>query len=173
MKIFLIGYMGSGKSHTGKELAKLLNLQFIDLDQLIETEENKTISEIFETKSEKYFRILEKYYLETTHKIKDAVIACGGGTPCFYENMSWMNENGMTIYLRTQPTVLVERLLPEIEKRPLLKGKSEKQLIDYISDKLEDRSEWYEQAQIIYHQVSQHEEIAPKLKEHLDKLQEV
>lgn len=165
--------MGSGKSRTGNLLATLLNVQHIDLDNLIEKEEGKTINEIFETKGEKYFRILEKYYLETTHKIEDAVISCGGGTPCFYENMKWMNENGVTIFLRTQPDVLLERLEKALQKRPLLNGKSREELKDFISDQLLERSKWYEQAQLIYHQVSQNEDIAPKLKEHLDKLKEV
>src|SRR5437773_11285939 len=97
--IFLMGFMGSGKTFFGKQLAQLLNYEFIDLDELIGKNEGATIAEIFFSKGEAYFRSKESSLLKSLSQNENAVIATGGGTPCFHDNMKWMNEHGITVYL--------------------------------------------------------------------------
>jgi shikimate kinase len=117
-KIFITGYMGSGKSTAGKKLASELGYEFIDLDHFIETEYKQTIPEIFASKGEKEFRSMENNTLKKVlEKKKDAVVACGGGTPCYFNNMELMNNNGITIYLKMSVDALVSRLLQAKEKR--------------------------------------------------------
>ena len=118
---FLIGFMGTGKSHWGKLWAAANKLTFVDLDELIEKEEDSTIAEIFDTKGEDYFRKIEKELLRKSGELKNTLIACGGGTPCFFENIQWMNDHGVTIFIRSRPTEILDRVMEEKEKRPLLK----------------------------------------------------
>ncbi|NJN78937.1 MAG: shikimate kinase [Saprospiraceae bacterium] len=98
MNIYLIGFMGSGKSFIGKQLSEQLNFEFCDLDERIETAKNQSIASIFENKGETYFRKLESTILQKTANLKNTIIATGGGTACFFDNMEWMNENGKTIF---------------------------------------------------------------------------
>ncbi len=147
MKIFLIGFMGSGKSYTGKHLATHLNYTFVDLDEEIVSGEGKSIPEIF-IHGEEYFRRIEKEYLRKTEHIDHAIIATGGGAPCFHGNMGWMNEHGVTVFLDTHPEILVNRLSKKIHKRPVLKAKVGKELMDLVSDLLNSRMEYYNQAQL-------------------------
>tara|TARA_B100000508_G_scaffold141026_1_gene145329 strand:- start:113784 stop:114296 length:513 start_codon:yes stop_codon:yes gene_type:complete len=148
-KIFLIGFMGVGKSTIGKRLAKKLGYKFIDTDQLIESEQGKSINDIFKDSGESTFRDLETSALEriTDNEIK-SVVSVGGGLPCFNNNMEVMNQNGITIYLQRPAKELFHRLLQGKDKRPLLKGKTEDQLMDYIESMLNDRSIYYNQATI-------------------------
>ena len=143
--LYLLGFMGSGKSHVGKALAKDLKVPFVDLDVFIETAAQARISEIFARKGEAYFRTLEAHCLRQL-KNKNAVIALGGGTPCFLENHIWIRENGNSFFLDVSIPVLIERLLGETEKRPLLKGKNKEALAIFIQDKLEERRFFYTQA---------------------------
>jgi shikimate kinase len=143
MKVFLVGFMGSGKSTLGKKLSELMNVSFIDLDNRIEESEGKSVSEIFKERGEEYFRNLEAEALRKTSRIRNAVIATGGGAPCFYDNMEWMNENGVTVYLKAEAGELYHRLLKERETRPLLAHLGDVALFDYIMSSLAHREPYY------------------------------
>jgi shikimate kinase len=150
MRIFLIGFMGSGKSHYGKKLARLLNYPFIDLDQHISTAHHLSITDIFKNHGEEYFREQEKNTLRELIKgWQEIVIGTGGGTPCFHNNMQMMNENGVTVYLKGSPTFLFHRVLPRKDSRPLMSGLNDTELMNFIESKLQERSPMYEQAKII------------------------
>ncbi len=146
-KIFLTGYMGSGKSSSGKTLASQLGYKFIDLDKFIEQEYKMTIPEIFSSKGEKEFRAMEHNALKKVIEMENIVVACGGGTPCYYSNMELMNNNGTTVYLKMSADSLVNRLLNAKEKRPLIVNKDEKQLREFVTRQLEKREDTYHQAQ--------------------------
>ncbi len=169
MRIFLIGFMGSGKSYTGKRLAALFGCPFVDLDQWIEEHEGRPIAEIFKDAGEKYFRALERTLLREVveHHPSQVVISCGGGTPCFFDNMEWMNENGATIFLDTTVEVLVQRLLPGIAKRPLLKNKSTGELRDFVQRKRSERLPIYQKAAITIRQDTYDAEPAREIYEYL------
>ena len=143
MRIFLIGFMGSGKSLLGKQLAEKLKFQFIDLDKYIEEKGKKNIEEIFQKNGEDYFRKIESKYLVETIHFENTVIACGGGTPCFYKNMNWLNKNGTTVYLKLSTEILHERLLPIKNNRPLLAHLKDEELMDFIEGKLKEREKFY------------------------------
>jgi shikimate kinase len=160
MRIYLIGFMGSGKSHTGKLLAAKLGIPAIDLDEQIETRAGKTISDLFQTLGEDRFRALEQQALHATSQLEHAVISCGGGTPCFFDNMQWMNDHGLTIYLHTKETLLLERLEKESAMRPILAQTNPLSLAEHIHQLLEKRLTWYLQAQIVYHQHQNGEDVA-------------
>lgn len=144
-RIYLIGFMGSGKSHIGKLLSLKMGYNFIDLDVEIE-KKGMSISEIFNQKGEDYFRQLESEMLLKTINSTKTVISCGGGTPCFFDNMEWMNRNGITIFLNPATEILVERLKLEKEKRPLLLNKTEDEIYYFIEQLLERRIEFYQKA---------------------------
>jgi shikimate kinase len=148
-KIFLIGFMGSGKSTTGKKLASHLNWSFIDLDEKIEIMTGMKIKNIFSEKGETFFRKVES---ETLHGIvseTNTVISTGGGTPCFGDNMDFMISNGLTIYLTMTPARLQSRLADSSDHRPLLKDIGKEELKEYIARKLSEREKWYSRAEII------------------------
>lgn len=147
MKIFLTGYMGSGKSTAGKKLANKLNFAFVDLDEFIESECGQSIPEIFAEKGENEFRAIEHNALKKLMNRENIVLSCGGGTPCYYGNMELMNNNGITIYLKMSADTLASRLLNAKGKRPLIEGKSESELREYIAAHLEKREDFYHQAQ--------------------------
>lgn len=141
--------MGSGKSTLGKWIAKHLNYTFVDMDELIEKEQNATITEIFASKGEAEFRLIEQATLTQLANLHNVVIATGGGTPCFFDNAQRLNELGVTIYLKLTPLVLVGRLKGAIHTRPILAGKSEKELLDFITQKLAEREPFYNKAKVI------------------------
>ncbi len=149
MKIFLIGFMGSGKTYWGKKWAGQCGFDFYDLDQLIETEHNKSIAAIFEKDGEDYFREIETIELKKLAAKDNCIIACGGGTACYNDNMQWMNENGVPVYLQAFPQYIYERVLDEKEKRPLIKKVSRAELLFFIEQKLKEREDFYNQAKII------------------------
>lgn len=149
MRIYLIGFMGSGKSTIGKKLSERMGYEFIDLDKLMEGLEKKTVAEIFSQRGEEFFRQLEADVLHSTILHKNAVISCGGGTPCYFDNMEWMNARGLTVYLKMQPETLYGRLKTRKEKRPLIAHLSNEQLKDYIFQKLSEREAFYLQAQLM------------------------
>ncbi|MDF2438670.1 MAG: shikimate kinase [Bacteroidota bacterium] len=148
-KIFLTGYMGSGKSTAGKKLAAKLGFEFVDLDKFVESECGETITEIFDKKGENEFRALEHNALKKLLSKDDLVVACGGGTPCYYGNMDLMNNNGTTIYLKMSAESLASRLVNSKGKRPLLENKNEQELREYITEHLEKREDIYHQAHYI------------------------
>lgn len=151
MKIFIIGYMASGKTTFGKALADKLGTPFIDLDNFIEGKTAKKISEIFETEGEEAFREIEKEMLQKAMEEPDAVIACGGGTPCFFDNMKLMNDNGVTIFLETSTPVLIARLVEENEARPLVSGKSNEEIRQKVLSQLCERLPHYMEAKLKWH----------------------
>jgi len=149
MKIFLIGFMASGKTTIGEELAKEMGYQFIDLDYYIQKRHLKTIKQIFENKGEDHFRMIESEALREVAAIEgDYVIASGGGTSCFYNSIDFMNKTGLTIYLKMEVAPLVSRLIDSKTDRPLLWGKTKEELTDYILKVLDERKKYYEKAKI-------------------------
>lgn len=146
MRIYLIGYMGCGKSTLGKKLSKHLGLQFIDMDHYIEKRNCKTVPQLFEEFGEEGFRERERKALEELSEFTDVVIATGGGAPCFFDNIDLMNRTGKTIYLNIHPKILASRLIESKTERPLIKGKSREELIEFIDETLRKRNEFYKQA---------------------------
>jgi len=142
--------MGSGKTHWGRLLSEKLNLPFFDLDEQIASHEGKSISEIFAVHGEEYFRLQEKNTLHLITESHDGfIIACGGGTPCYFTNIEYMNNSGTTVWLNSSPDELYRRLLNEKEKRPLINELTGEQLQNLILKKYADRRIYYEQADII------------------------
>lgn len=149
MKIFIIGFMGSGKSTLGKPVAREMECEFVDLDRYLEEQEQSTIADVFRDKGESYFRELERRYLMELSEKENLVLATGGGTPCFFDNMDMMNRLGVTVYLKQDPEILVSRLLKSHRERPLIKGMDRVELVEYISKELVRREEFYNKASII------------------------
>ena len=141
--------MGSGKTILGRKLANILQHEFIDLDLYIEEHEGRTINKIFEEDGEDYFRNLERVYLHRVFTQDEVVISTGGGTPCFFDNMDQMNEYGKTIYIKMHPKELLPRLLSSSNTRPLLAGKNEKEMLDYLIKTLRFREKYYNKAKRI------------------------
>lgn len=149
-RIFLIGYMGAGKTTVGKVLAKLLELSFIDLDYYIEGRYHKTVSQLFAEKGEEAFRIIERNLLHEVAAFEDVLVSVGGGTPCFFDNMEVMNEMGKTVYLKVSVNELASRLEVCKATRPVLQGRSGEELVRFISGSLEKRESFYQKAAIVY-----------------------
>ena len=145
-KIFLIGMMGSGKTFWTKKIAKWIKSAGYDLDDLIEMTEEKTISEIFEEDGEDYFRKSEAKILRWFKEKKKFVLATGGGTPCFQENMNWMKKEGTVIWLDESLEILVQRLAAEKAHRPLIAHLSNEEIAQFIQQKLVERHAYYQQA---------------------------
>lgn len=145
-KIFLIGMMGAGKTFWTQKIAKWIKSAGYDLDNLIEMTEEKTISEIFEEDGEDQFRKIEAKILRWFKEKKKYVLATGGGTPCFQENMSWMKKEGIVIWLDESVEVLVERLSAEKAHRPLIAALTDNEIADFIQKKLVERHAYYQQA---------------------------
>ena len=149
MKIFLVGFMGSGKSHWGQQLSEKIQLPFFDLDEQIESSEGKLISEIFSEYGEEYFRILEKDTLHIITESHDSfIMATGGGTPCYFNNIDYMNQSGTSVWINTPIEVLTERLSMEKQKRPLIKDLDEAQVRGFIIKKFSDRKIYYQMANV-------------------------
>jgi shikimate kinase len=145
-KVFLIGLMGSGKSYWSKKISKWIKSTGYDLDALIEMNEEKTIAEIFAEDGEESFRKTETKLLKWFKEKKKYVLATGGGTPCFNENMQWMKKEGIVIWLDESMEVLVERLIKEKEHRPLIAKLNEKQIVTFLEEQLTNRFSFYQQA---------------------------
>ena len=146
---FLIGFMGSGKTYWGKKWADISGLNFVDLDEIVEKEQEKTIAGIFAEDGEQHFRNLETDALKKFSGKENVIVACGGGTPCFNDNLSWMNENGTSVYLQSSPENILKRLVSEKQKRPLIKHLQQDELFFYITEKIKERELFYNQAKII------------------------
>jgi shikimate kinase len=153
MNIFLIGFMGSGKSTIGMQIAKNNNWPLIDMDSIIEERQKKTISEIFASMGENAFRKMENHLIKELAQSDNQVISCGGGAPCFFDNMDIMNSNGKSVYLKLSPEAILNRLLSFPEEmrlsRPLLANKTTEQLKEYIDATLTKREPFYNTAKII------------------------
>jgi len=148
-RIILVGYMGSGKTTVGKALSKETGMMFYDLDWYIESRMRKSVSQIFAERGEEGFRKIEYNMLHEVAEFEDVIISCGGGTPCFFDNMDYLNQQGDVVYLKATPETLYKHLLMAKIERPLLKGKSSEELIAYITEHLNERSPFYEKARHI------------------------
>lgn len=147
MKISLLGYMGSGKTTIGKELSQTLNVKFVDLDQFIQINYQKTVSEIFSQEGEIKFRKYERQsLLEILNSSDDLIVSLGGGTPAYYDNMDWINEHSHSFYLRLTPSDLVKRLREEKTSRPLIAHLSDEELPEFVAKHLFERRIFYEKA---------------------------
>ncbi len=145
MKFYLTGLAGAGKSYYGKMWAKEFDLNFYDLDELIEYQSQSTIEEIFRIQNEQGFRKLEQDALLQTETFEKCIIACGGGTPCFYDNMKWMNEHGTTIWLQQTIETIIENLANSSKPRPLLRNKAGKEIEEELQKLLSSRTHYYSQ----------------------------
>ena len=142
--------MGSGKTTVGKAISKELGIQFYDLDWYIESRMHKTVSQLFAERGEDGFRQIEHNMLHEVAEFEDVIISCGGGTPCFFDNMEYLNQQGETVYLKASPEVLYEHLKMAKTERPLLKDKTEEEMKQFISEQLEKREPYYNQAKHIF-----------------------
>jgi len=150
IRIILIGYMGAGKTTVGRALANELGVPFYDLDWYIESRRRKTVSQIFAEQGEEGFRRIEYNMLHEVAEFEDVIISCGGGTPCFFDNMDYMNGQGQVVYLKAEPEVLMEHLRMARTERPLLKGKSQEELRTFIEEQLSEREAYYSKARYIF-----------------------
>jgi shikimate kinase len=148
-RIYIIGFMGCGKTTTGRKLAGRLGWEFVDLDREVERITGMRIPEIFETCGEEYFRKNEQEALKSLASLPHAVISTGGGAPCHSGNMDLMISSGITVYLKLTPARLRNRLIKSKNERPLLKGLDNDQLLLFIEKKLSEREKFYERAEII------------------------
>lgn len=150
MNIYLMGYMGSGKSTVGKKLSKALGLDFVDLDQQIESRINQSIAQYFQDHGADSFRELEKEELSKTFNLSNTVIALGGGTPCFFDNLELINKKGRSVYLKLSATSLTMRLENAKTPRPLIQGLASEELFEYVQQQLGEREKFYNRAHVIF-----------------------
>lgn len=142
--------MGAGKTTLGKIVAQEMNLSFIDLDIYIENRYHKTINDIFREKGEEGFRLLEREALKEVSEFEDVVVATGGGAPCFFDNAELMNQRGVSVYLKTDVDVLFNRLKIARHTRPILREKTDEELILFIADNLQIREPFYQKALVVF-----------------------
>ena len=149
MIVYLIGFMGCGKSTSGKQLAKFIQFDFVDTDKLFESQEKISINEYFEKYGEEKFRIVEQSILKSIEKDKNIVVATGGGTPCFFDNMEYMRNTGITVYLQLNPSILCKRLIHSHNIRPKVKDKNLDELKEWIDSLIVERTPFYKKAHVI------------------------
>ena len=145
-RIILIGYMGAGKTTLGNALARDMGVKFYDLDWYIETRMHSTVKQIFDERGEEGFRLIEHNMLHEVAEFEDVVISCGGGTPCFFDNMDYLNRQGATVYLKASPDVLFNHLSMGRTVRPLLLNKTPEEVRRYIGVQLQEREKYYTKA---------------------------
>lgn len=167
-RIFLIGYMGAGKTTLGKALARALGVPFIDLDWYIEERFHKSIPQLFAERGEDGFRTVERNMLHEAGEFEDVVISTGGGTPCFFDNMEYMNAQGATVFLDVPVDVLFRRLQGATRQRPILQGKTDEELRTFIAEALAGRMPHYARAQ--YRFDGSRLESRPQITESVDRL---
>ncbi|MDR1737467.1 MAG: shikimate kinase [Candidatus Symbiothrix sp.] len=172
-KIFLIGYMGAGKTTLGKELANRLNTPLIDTDLFIENRYRKSISDMFAEHGESGFREIERKILYEIADFEDVVVATGGGMPCFFDNMDCMNRAGKTVYLQVPEEELAARLYLLKRTRPLIKNKTQDEIRQFIAETLNFREKWYLQAQVVFpvYQMNNRAEVRRLANELIEKLE--
>lgn len=144
--LYIMGYMGCGKTTFGRALAQATGLRFVDLDHIIEDRHNASVREIFASVGEEGFRKIERDMLHETATMENCIVSCGGGTPCFFDNIEFMNANGITLWLEATHDSLFSRLIRKREKRPLLAGHTDEEIHAIITDQLKARSPFYSQA---------------------------
>jgi len=149
-RIFLIGYMGAGKTTVGRNLSEKLGLSFIDMDYYIEGRFHKTVEQLFAEKGEESFRDIERRMLHEVAMFEDVLVSTGGGAPCFFDNMDFMNEVGTTVYLKVSVDELANRLEVCKNVRPVLQGRHGEALKTFISDSLKKREPFYNKAEVIF-----------------------
>lgn len=147
-RIYIIGYMCSGKSSISRRLANRLGYQAFDTDDMFEEKYHISVQDFFDKYGEDYFRKFESEILKKTGELHNVVISTGGGTPCFFDNMQWMNENGVTVFVKISPMTAANRLLTARRKRPLINGKTEDELKQYVENHYNSRLMYYEQAML-------------------------
>jgi shikimate kinase len=162
-RIFLIGFMGAGKTTIGKLLGELLRIPFLDLDDYIVDKEKKTISQIFELEGETIFREKEHQYLLELKSYFPSIVAVGGGTPCYHDNMDWMNLNGVTVYLEVPIKTLIHRLNSNKSHRPVLAEVGNEDLTKEVQTLIESRRPYYEKAHFLYKSEESETEVASEL----------
>ena len=145
-RIYIIGYMCSGKSSISRKVAARLGYEAFDTDDLFEEKYHICVQDFFEKYGEDYFRKFESEILKKTGEMHHVVVSTGGGTPCFFDNMQWMKENGSTIFVRVSPLTSFHRIMKAKRKRPLVYGKSEEELFQYVENHYNSRLPFYEQA---------------------------
>jgi shikimate kinase len=153
--IFLVGFMGTGKTTLGKKIASKLKAEFIDLDQLVvKNQQVASIKELIETKGIDFFRQAESDVLKSLN-VENAIISTGGGTPCYFDNMEWMKRRGVVVFLQMDEGMIFSRLKQtRLEDRPLLKDLDDTGLKSFIHEKLAERMPYYSQADINFNPVS-------------------
>ena len=149
IRIFILGFMGSGKTHWSKIWAEKYKLDCYDLDDLIVETEGLNINDIFHQKGETYFRAAEATALRTFSFQKNFILSCGGGTPCFLDNMDWMKSHGITIYLKATPATIAARLINGNAMRPLVRDLEPNQMIEYAEQKIIEREAFYLRSSLI------------------------
>ena len=149
-RVIFVGYMGAGKTTIGKALSDQLKMTFFDLDWYIEDRFHRKITEIFAEKGESGFREIERNMLHEVAEFENVIISSGGGTPCFFDNMEYMNQQAMTVYLKASPEVLCHHLEYGKSKRPLLKDKTEEEMLSFITESLKVREPFYNKAKHIF-----------------------
>ena len=150
MRIYLIGYMYSGKTTVGHKLAVQMGYRWLDLDQMLETTFHTTIPIFFKRYGEEAFRKIEQKLLHSTADLDDVVISTGGGTPCYFDNIQWMNHHGISVYFDVTVETLLRRAAFSKKPRPILAGMSEEERSEYIHQQLAQRLPFYKKAQIIF-----------------------
>jgi len=146
MRVFLIGYMGSGKTTLGKKIAQKLNLKFIDSDKFIEESEQSTIPLIFNNNGEEKFREIESNAIKKITEQDNVIVSTGGGTPCFQNNLELLMLKGTVVYLQMKPAFLADRLINSKQNRPLILGKGKEELLQFIENHIKEREPFYQQA---------------------------
>lgn len=171
IRVFLIGYMGAGKTTLGKAFAREMGLTFVDLDWYIEERFHKSIRQLFTERGEEGFRDLEKRMLHEAAEFENVVISTGGGTPCFFDNVEYMNCMGKTVFLDVDIRVLFRRLKVAKQQRPLLVGKSDEELMAFISENLQKRLPFYTKADYVFN--GEKLEDRHQIKESVERLKEL
>ena len=150
MRLYLIGYMASGKSTIGRKIAKRTELPFFDTDKMVEEAEGAAVADIITYAGEEYFREAERRALEQTAEVENAIISTGGGLPVWGDNQAWIAEQGMSVYLKRTPEQILSRLSPHgRQKRPKFRGKSDEELLQFMHEHLAEREPIYEKADMV------------------------
>lgn len=147
-RIYIVGYMGAGKTSAARRLAQRMGWEVVDTDALFEEKYKISVNDFFNKYDEPLYRKLESEVLKATESLDHVVVSTGGGTACFFDNMDWMNQHGLTVFLRISPQAAVDRVIHSRHKRPLVEGKSEEELMEFVSQHYASRLPFYEQARI-------------------------